>query len=355
LSIRAIDFVEFRCGNAISLSHLLTSGLGFTEMAERNPLIDSEVEYLCRILQQGNLHLAITSAAIAPSIADAMPTAAAGVALDIASAVYARGDTVNDIAFTVPDVDRAFRTAVKRGARAIAEPADRGDANGVLRRARIAAATPCSVDLVHTLIERQNYHGVWAPGYKESRSNHTLNRGIGVIGLHSVEVQVPHGYAEACANSYVEQFGFAAVWTWADDEREQWALSGEDGLARVQFSESKPGSRGIGVAAGTDRTGGATSGGAQPATVVRIRLTVRDIVAAAQSLIAAGIETTFSEIPPATAKSSCGIDTTEARKLGIITRRRGDRYELSVTSRPIGPRVDSLSLELIETRLLESA
>jgi hypothetical protein len=354
LGIGAIDFVEFRCGNAISLSHLLTTGLGFTEMAERNPSFDGEVGYLCRILRQGKVHLAVTSAAIGPATADAIPTATASVALGIASAVYAQGDTVSDIAFTVPDVDRAFQEAVIRGARAIAEPADRSDVNGVLRRARVAPTAPCGIDLVHTLIERRNYHGVWAPGYRESRSNNTINRGIGIIGLHSIEITVPHGHAGACANSYVEQLGFIGAGVWARDGGEKWALSGDDGIVRIQFSESAARPRALGVALGADRISGVTSGGA-PATVSRIRFAVQDIVAAARSLIVGRIETISSGKQTAAVASPRGIGAAEAWSLGITTHRQGDCCEFSVTTRPIGPRTDSLSVELVETRLLEPA
>ena len=72
------------------------------------------------------------------------------------------GDGIKDIAFTVDDATAIFNEAVKRGAKAVREPQEHKDVNGSV----ILASIQTYGDTCHTFIQRDNYKGVFLPGFK---------------------------------------------------------------------------------------------------------------------------------------------------------------------------------------------
>src|SRR5207237_7527783 len=82
----------------------------------------------------------------------------------IAEHVKQHGDGVHDIAFSVDDVGSAFHETTTRGARAVREPEELdGGEDGMLRVS--AVGTYGSVQ--HSFVDRRDYHGVFAPGYRK--------------------------------------------------------------------------------------------------------------------------------------------------------------------------------------------
>ena len=81
---------------------------------------------------------------------------------EIAEHVHRHGDGVHDIAFAVDDVESAWRetTAAGRVRRARADRASRAR-RGVLRRSAIHTYG----EVIHSFIDRRDYHGTFAPGY----------------------------------------------------------------------------------------------------------------------------------------------------------------------------------------------
>ena len=69
---------------------------------------------------------------------------------------------MKDVAFRVKDVESAFQTAVRRGARAVAEPQVHEDERGRVVRATIGAPG----DTVHSLVERHGYARRAFPGFE---------------------------------------------------------------------------------------------------------------------------------------------------------------------------------------------
>lgn len=365
LGILGIDFIEFRCGNAIALSHMLASGFGFRTVAERNPAVDSEVAYLCRILRQGDINLAITSAAVGPGAESLTNDSALRVASEIAASVHKQGDTVSDVAFRVSDVRMAFDTAVRRGARPIAEPAERRDNLGILRRARVAAGALCPANFVHTLIERGSYSGVWAPRYRVATSHPDHLAPVGVTKLGHIRVQTPPGQAELYAQSYAEQFGLSvgcAPQLISERNHGEWsARSAEAGL--VMLFGAAPGTNDI-RAQRTQLDAGLRRGNsAHPdlarsderfAFVSHVGFIVEDVFAAALALSARQISAPISipsDLDP-TAYSDDPISSGLVAKLGITPRFEGSLLHLRIVTPPIGPRAESPLLELFETQQL---
>src|SRR5262249_55630192 len=88
------------------------------------------------------------------------------------------GDGVKVIALSVPDVDVAYREAVARGARGLAEPHTISDDRGEVRLADVATYG----ETIHRFVNRSRYHGPFLPGFAAvagaSAAGEGLVRGI---------------------------------------------------------------------------------------------------------------------------------------------------------------------------------
>ena len=72
------------------------------------------------------------------------------------------GDGVKSVALWVPNARKSFEETTKRGAVAEFEFEVRRDADGEV----VLSAIKTYGDTVHVFIERENYHGVFLPGYR---------------------------------------------------------------------------------------------------------------------------------------------------------------------------------------------
>src|SRR5207253_559168 len=79
----------------------------------------------------------------------------------------AHGDGVKDIALRVPDAREAYRQAVQRGARGVAEPHWVEDDLGRVELSTIATYG----DVVHTFVNRSGYAGAYLPGFVTHQSS----------------------------------------------------------------------------------------------------------------------------------------------------------------------------------------
>ena len=75
------------------------------------------------------------------------------------------GDGVKDVAFSVEDLDAILARARARGAKLVRDVWEESDDHG---RCRFAVVQTYG-DTTHTFIERQNYKGIFLPGYQEPR------------------------------------------------------------------------------------------------------------------------------------------------------------------------------------------
>ncbi|HEX9197731.1 MAG TPA: VOC family protein, partial [Candidatus Bathyarchaeia archaeon] len=146
LPIEGIDYVEVYVGNAKQASYFYQKGFGFAPVAYSGPEtgVKDKTSYL---MQQGDIRLLLTSALVPDH--------------PIARFVLTHGDGVADIALRVKDVEWTYKEAVKRGAKGIRDPTILKDDTGYLKGSAISAYG----DTVHTFIERDQYRGVFAPGF----------------------------------------------------------------------------------------------------------------------------------------------------------------------------------------------
>ena len=78
------------------------------------------------------------------------------------------GDGVKVVALWVPDATKAWEETTKRGAKSFMEPTKEEDENGFVVRSGIHTYG----DTVHIFVERNEYNGVFLPGYKKWESHY---------------------------------------------------------------------------------------------------------------------------------------------------------------------------------------
>src|SRR5918992_765729 len=132
------DHLEIWVGNAKQAAYFYENAFGFTRTAYAGPEtgVRDRASY---VLEQGDIRLVLTSGIRGDS--------------EICRWAATQGDSVRDVALTVPDATNAYRQAVQRGARGIAEPHWVEDEHGRVELAAIGTYG----DNVHTFVNRSEY------------------------------------------------------------------------------------------------------------------------------------------------------------------------------------------------------
>jgi 4-hydroxyphenylpyruvate dioxygenase len=193
-----IDHVELYVGNAYQAAHFYRAMFGFRPVA-RAGLETGMRDRLSVVMEQGDIRLVLTSGLEPDS--------------PIARHAALHGDGVKDVAFRVDDVAGAFETAVRRGARPVAEPHVHEDDRGRVVRATIGAPG----DTVHSLVERQGFAGALFPGF-EPIANAPRTTPVGFAEVDHVAVSMEQGQLDHWIQFYKEVLGFhqshhEMVWT----------------------------------------------------------------------------------------------------------------------------------------------
>jgi 4-hydroxyphenylpyruvate dioxygenase len=150
LPLKGIDHVEFWVGNAKQAAAYYRALWGFTPVAYAG--LETEVrDRASYVLQQNDIRFVFT----APLTPDG----------ELAEHVRKHGDGVHDIAFAVDDVRSAWDETTRRGARSYLEPTEIPGQKGTLRRSAIHTYG----EVVHSFVDRSDYHGTFAPGYHRIR------------------------------------------------------------------------------------------------------------------------------------------------------------------------------------------
>ena len=196
LPIEGIDYVELYVGNAKQASYFYQNGFGFTPIAYSGPEtgVKDKTSYL---LKQGDIRLLLTSALVPEHT--------------ISRFVLTHGDGVADIALRVKDVEWTYKEAMRRGAKGIMPPKILKDDHGVLKGSAIAAYG----DTVHTFIERDQYNGIFAPGYVpiEGRAEP-----VGLQRVDHVVANVEEGKMDFWVEFYGNVFGFTQLISFDDKD-----------------------------------------------------------------------------------------------------------------------------------------
>jgi 4-hydroxyphenylpyruvate dioxygenase len=220
------DHVELWVGNAKQAAYFYEHAFGFTRTAYAGPEtgVRDRASY---VVEQGGIRLVLTSGLRSDS--------------EVTQFACRHGDAARDIALQVPSADAAYRTAVQRGARGIAEPHWAEDEFGQVELASIATYG----DVVHTFVNRKDYAGPYLPGYRSTVENGHVESGVGLKALDHVVGNVELGRMNDWVEFYERVFGMTNIDHFGDDQiqTEYSALMSKvmaDGSGKIKFPINEP-------------------------------------------------------------------------------------------------------------------
>jgi len=220
------DHVELWVGNAKQAAYFYEHAFGFTRTAYAGPEtgVRDRASY---VVEQGDIRLVLTSGLRADS--------------EVTQFACRHGDGARDISLQVPSADDAYRTAVQRGARGIAEPHWAEDEFGRVELASIATYG----DVIHTFVDRKDYAGPYLPGYRSTVENGHADPGVGLIALDHVVGNVELGRMNHWVEYYERVFGMTNIVHFGDDQiqTEYSALMSKvmaDGSGKIKFPINEP-------------------------------------------------------------------------------------------------------------------
>jgi 4-hydroxyphenylpyruvate dioxygenase len=323
LPLKGIDHVEFWVGNARQAAHYFRTLWGFTPIAYAG-LETGVRDRTSHVLRRNDITF-----------------------VEIAEHVHEHGDGVKDIAFLVDDAGSSFAETTKRGARPAIEPTEQdGGEDGVLRRS--AVYTYGSVR--HSFIDRNDYHGVFAPGFRKVKKPAPAAQGMNLLEIDHCVGNVALGDMNRFVDFYRDVFGFAQLIHYDDKviHTEYSALMSKvmtNGNGRVKFPINEPatGKKKSQIQEFIDYYGEA---GTQ-----HIALRTEDIVGTVRRLRELGVEflgmphAYYEQLGDRVGDVGVPIDTLE--ELGIEADRDEEGYLLQIFTRPIQDR-PTFFFEIIE-------
>jgi 4-hydroxyphenylpyruvate dioxygenase len=325
------DHVELWVGNAKQAAYYYEQAFGFTPVAYAGPEtgVRDRASY---VVEQGDIRLVLSTALREDH--------------EIARHASRHGDGVKDIALAVPDATEAYRQAVQRGARGVAEPRRLEDEHGALEIASIATYG----DTVHTFVNRREYAGPFAPGYRSVSPNGRANPGVGLQAIDHCVGNVELGRMDFWVEFYEHVFGMTNILHFGDEQiqTEYSALMSKvmsDGSGKVKFPINEPaeGKRKSQIEEYLEYHGGPG--------VQHVALTTSDIVGTVESLQSRGVlflntpDAYYEEVPDRVGEID--EDLADLQRLGILADRDDDGYLLQIFTKTAQDR-PTLFFEVIE-------
>jgi 4-hydroxyphenylpyruvate dioxygenase len=213
-------------GNAKQAAYWYEHALGFERTAYAGPEtgVRDRASY---VLEQGEIRLVLTSGVRADS--------------EIVRFAAKHGDAAKDVALQVPDAGTAYREAVARGARGVAEPHWVEDEHGRVELSTIGTYG----ENVHTFVSRAEYSGPYLPGYVSLSPNGHAGEGVGLIAIDHVVGNVELGQMNHWVEFYEQVFGMTNIVHFGDDQiqTEYSALMSKvmaDGAGKIKFPINEP-------------------------------------------------------------------------------------------------------------------
>ena len=325
------DHVELWVGNAKQAAFYYEHGFGFSAVAYAGPEtgVRDRASY---VLAQGDVRLVLTS----------------GLRGDHEASRFAcaHGDGVKVVALRVPDAVDAYRQAVQRGARGVAEPHWVEDEHGRVQLASIATYG----DVLHTFVNRAGYDGPHLPGYVSLSQNGSARDGVGLRTIDHVVGNVELGRMDDWVSFYERTMGFTEMIHFSDEaiSTEYSALMSKvmtDGEGKIKFPINEPaeGKRKSQIEEYLEYNAGPG--------VQHIALQSQNIVETVSALQERGVvflrtpESYYDDV--ADRVGEIDEDWADIRRLGILADRDDDGYLLQIFTKTAQDR-PTLFFEVIE-------
>lgn len=196
--INGTDHLEFYVGNAKQSALYYQAAFGFEWVAYQGPEtgVRDRVSY---VLQQEKVRLVLTSSLLPDT--------------EIARHVAQHGDGVKVLALWVDDAEKAWMTAVERGAEDAFAPVTKRDEHGEV----VLAAVKTYGETIHTFVERRHYNGPFLPGFEARKSVYPA-KPVGLKYVDHCVGNVELGAMNKWVKFYQDVMGFKLLITFDDKD-----------------------------------------------------------------------------------------------------------------------------------------
>lgn len=330
IAIDGFDHVEFFVGNALQACYYYHHGFGFDIVGYRG-LETGHRDRVSYVLQQGGVRVVLTGALRADD--------------EVAEHVHKHGDGVRTIGMRVRDARKAYETAIERGAISCKEPLSQSDDYGTM----VTASVHTYGDTIHTFVERQNYNGNFAPGFKPMESKEA---GVGLAAIDHVVGNVEVERMEHWVDFYKDVFGFYVYQYFdAEDISTKYSalvskvMANKTGTIKLPINEPAIGIRKSQIQEYLDYY---LAPGVQ-----HIAIATKDIISTVAALHKRGIEfltvprSYYDALPERVGQIDEDIE--ELAKLGILVDRESEGYLLQIFTKPVEDR-PTLFFEIIQRK-----
>jgi 4-hydroxyphenylpyruvate dioxygenase len=332
LPLDGTDYVEFYVGNARQAAHFYKTAFGFQSLAYAGPEtgMKDKVSY---VIRQNKLTFVLTT-----PLRTGNP---------VADHIYKHGDGVKVLALKVDDAAKAFEETVKRGAKPYMETTVLKDDNGEV----VLSGIHTYGDTVHLFVERNNYDGVFMPGFRKWESNYNPED-TGLLYVDHCVGNVGWNQMNPWVKFYEDVMGFKNILSFDDNDisTEYSALmskvmSNGNGFVKFPINEPAEGKKKSQVEEYLDFYNGEG--------VQHVAIATADIVKTVTELQKRGIE--FLSIPASyyeTVLDRVGKideDLQPLQNLGVLIDRDEEGYLLQIFSKPLEDR-PTLFFEIIQRK-----
>ncbi len=334
IPLRKVDHVKFYVGNARQSAYFYRNAYGFDVVAYAG--LETKVKHEAGyVLQQGGITFVLVS-----------PMRASHPEVQ---RLAQHGDGVSDIALQVDDVKAAYDAAVYRGGVGVVGPTTIEDEHGTYHFATIRAYG----DTTHTFVNRDQYKGVFAPGFKAidpTRYSKDTYKHTGLLAIDHIVGNVEEGKMDEWVEFYRKVLGFEQLVSFDDKDisTEYSALMSkvvQSGRGRIKFPINEPAKarRRSQIEEYIDFYGGAG--------VQHIAMATNDIVKTVTALRDNDVsflrvpKTYYDALPDRIGKIK--EDIGELAELGILVDRDDEGYMLQIFTKPVQDR-PTLFFEIIQ-------
>ena len=332
MPINGTDYIELYVSNSKQAAHYYQSAFGFQPLAYaglETGLKDRE----SYVVVQDKIRLVLTSPLKSGT--------------DIGRHIDNHGDGVKVTALWVDDAEKAWKTAIERGATSCMEPVTEKDQYGEVIRAGIHTYG----EVLHIFVERKNYTGIFLPGFKKWEPFYKAP----AIGLKYVDHMVGNvelGKMNYWVDFYQNVMGFTQILSFDDKDisTEYTALMSKvmsNGNGRIKFPINEP-AKGLKKSQVEEYLDFYEGEGVQ-----HIAVATDDIIGTVTELQNRGVEflhvptTYYDDLQDRVGKIDEDIDS--LKKLGILVDRDDEGYLLQIFTKPVCPR-PTMFFEIIQRK-----
>ena len=321
LPLEGTDYVEFYVGNAKQAAHFYKTAFGFQSLAYLGPETGTKDRVSYAIRQNKLTFLLTTPLRTGNPIADH---------------IAKHGDGVKMIALKVKDATSAWEETTKRGGKSFMKPTTLKDDAGQV----IMSGIHTYGEVVHLFIEREDYSGVFMPGFEKWESDYRpsetglqyVDHCVGNVGWNQMNPWVKF---------YEDVMGFKNILTFDDKDisTEYSALmskvmSNGNGFVKFPINEPAEGKKKSQVEEYLDFYDGEG--------VQHVAIATKDIVKTVTEIQKRGIEflnipsTYYDELPARV--GHIDEDLEPLKRLGILVDRDNEGYLLQIFTKPVEDR-----------------